>query len=197
MAVVFNSLADPKLVQLIKQGVVGVIPTDTLYGLVGIASNASTAEKLMATKGRDKKPGTIIAANIDQLIELGFKARYLKAVEDFWPGPISIVIPSSDQSTNHLRHGQTAVPVRIPEDPKLIKLLNKTGALLTTSANMPDQPPATNIEEAEVIFGDNIGFYVDGGVLKDRQPSTIIRVIDDEVEVLRKGAVKIKDNKIV
>jgi L-threonylcarbamoyladenylate synthase len=86
-----------------------------------------------------------------------------------------------------------SLAVRIPADAKLRKLLEQTGPLLTTSANLPDQPPAADIKQAKAYFGDKIDFYEDGGDLSGRQPSTLIRIIDDAIEVLRPGAVKIDD----
>jgi L-threonylcarbamoyladenylate synthase len=86
-----------------------------------------------------------------------------------------------------------SAPVRVVAWPPLKSLLEKTGPLLTTSANQPGKPPATTIQEAEAYFGGSVDFYVDGGDLSGRPPSTIIRVVDDEVEVIRQGAVKLNE----
>ena len=176
-------------VELLNQGQVGILPTDTLYGLVCRAADEQAVKRLYGLKQRDKKPGTIIAASIDPLVALGFKARYLKAVEDYWPGAISIVIPCVDLA--YLHQGVGSVAVRISADQTLNELIDRVGPLLTTSANLPGQPVAKTLQEAKAYFGDDVDFYVDGGDLSERQPSTIIRIIDDEVTVLRQGAVKI------
>jgi L-threonylcarbamoyladenylate synthase len=89
-----------------------------------------------------------------------------------------------------------ALAVRIPDDKKLQALLKETGPLLTSSANPPGKKPADTIAEARKYFGDKVDFYSDGGDLSKRQPSTVIRIIDDAVEVLRQGAVKIDDDTI-
>lgn len=68
----------------------------------------------------------------------------------------------------------------------------KTGPLLTNSANSPGKTPATTIAEAKNYFGDEVSFYVDGDTLSTT-PSTLIRVVDDAVEVLREGSVKIDE----
>jgi L-threonylcarbamoyladenylate synthase len=199
VAAIFDSFDDPQLIKLLKDGAVGALPTDTVYGLVCDASNKEAVKKLYSLKNRKDKQGTLIASNIDQLAKLGFKTRYLKAVEHFWPGAVSVETPSSEQSTAHLRQNQPSIAVRIPADKKVSGLLSKTGALLTSSANMPGQEPAKNVQEAEVYFGANVDFYVDGGQLKDKKPSTLIRMVDDAIEVIREGAVKIdeKTGKIV
>jgi tRNA A37 threonylcarbamoyladenosine synthetase subunit TsaC/SUA5/YrdC len=72
-------------------------------------------------------------------------------------------------------------------------LLRDTGPLLTSSANHPGEPVAATIAEAQKYFGDKIDFYADGGDLSGRQSSTIIRIIDDAIEIIRQGAVKIDE----
>lgn len=187
---IFSSLNEPRLVTLLNEGAVGVIPTDTVYGLVCRAADQAAVERLYALKSRDHKPGTLIAANIEQLAALGIKARYLKAVEQFWPGAVSVETPHSIDYLN-MSTGRQAI--RIPDVEPLLKLLEQTGPLQTTSANAPGEPVSTTVEEAQSYFGDTIDFYVDGGDLSDRPPSTIIRVIDDAIEVIREGAVKIDE----
>ncbi len=84
-----------------------------------------------------------------------------------------------------------SLAVRVPDDKSLQALLKQSGPVLTSSANQPGQEPATNIEQAKQYFGDQVDFYEDGGDLSGRQPSTVIRVLDDAIEVLRQGAVKV------
>lgn len=187
------SLDDRRLIDLLEQGSVGVMPTDTIYGLACRANNQMAVEKLYQLKHRDTKPGTVIAASIDQLTELGVTRRYLKAVEHFWPNPISIVLPIPE-TLSYLSLGLTSLPFRVIASKQLQNLLIATGPLLTTSANLPNQPPATNSKSAKGYFGDKVDFYVEGGDLSNHQPSTIIKVIDDAIEVIRSGAVPIDEN---
>lgn len=178
---------------LSKPGAIAVIATDTVYGVVARASDHEAVKRLYELKHRENKPGTIIAANIEQLIELGIKARYLKAVEQYWPGAISVVVPCGPE-LNYLHLGKYGLAVRVTGDEKLQKLLLENGPLLSSSANSPGQPPAQNVTEAKAYFGDKIDQYVDGGDLSGHQPSTVIRVVDDAIEVLRPGAVKIDES---
>lgn len=179
--------------QLQEPGAVGVIPTDTVYGVVAQAADKQAVIRLYELKKREGKPGTLIAANLKQLEELGLKHRYLKAVESYWPGAISVVIPAADPALEYLHQSRMSLAVRLPADPKLQKLLEQTGPLITSSANAPGQPPASTIEQAKAYFGDQVDFYIDGGNLSGREPSTLIRIIDDAIEVLRQGAVKIDE----
>jgi L-threonylcarbamoyladenylate synthase len=157
----------------------------------GAADEAAVA-RLYEVKHRENKPGTLIAANIDQLVELGLKERYLKAVERFWPGAVSVRIP---HQPNYLVDPATGtVAVRIPDYPELLDLMKQTGPLQTTSANIAGDPVAVKLSEAQAYFSDTIDFYVDGGDLSGRPPSTVIQVIDDAIEVVREGAVKIDES---
>jgi L-threonylcarbamoyladenylate synthase len=175
--------------ELLKPGVVGVIPTDTVYGVVARAADKVAVERLYELKDRDHKPGTVIAANIDQLVELGILRRYLKAVEQFWPGAVSVEIP---HHIDYLNQGTGRQAFRIPDDTALLALLAKTGPLQTSSANLPGKPPANTIAEARNYFSNAVDFYVDGGDLHNRQASTIIRIIDDAIEIIRQGSQKIE-----
>lgn len=188
---IIDSLNNQKIVALLGKGAVGVLPTDTLYGLVCRASDDAAVKRLYALKKREAKPGTVIAASLDQLIELGIKARYLKAVRHFWPGSVSIVVPSHDLAYIHL--GKGSIALRIPANESLIKLLQQTGPLLTTSVNYTGQPPANTLSQAQKYF-DKLDFYVRAGDLSARKPSTIIRIVDDAVEILRQGGVTITES---
>lgn len=189
-AVILNQLSNPELVRLLKEGAVGVIPTDTVYGLVCSAADEAAVTRLYALKNRQTKPGTVIAASIDQLVALGIKRRYLTAVEQFWPNPLSIEIP---HQITYLNQGTGRQAFRIPKDAALRAVLELTGPLQTTSANQPGEPEATTVAAAQAYFGNDVDFYVEGGDLSGRKPSTLIRVVDDAIEVIREGAVKIDD----
>lgn len=185
------TLKDPELLHLLADGRIGVIPTDTVYGLVCLATDEIAVKRFYDLKKRDAKPGTIIAASVEQLVDLGLKERYLKPVAHYWPNPISIVIPCGPE-LSYLHLGKLSLAVRIPNDHDLRQVLSKAGPLLTSSANKPGEPPTETIQEITKQF-PGLDFYVDGGDLKGHESSTVIRIVDDAVEVLRKGAVTINE----
>jgi L-threonylcarbamoyladenylate synthase len=182
--------------RLKQPGAIGVIPTDTVYGVVARAADKAAVARLYELKKRDDKPGTLIAATMEQLEELGLKHRYLKAVEQFWPDAISVVIPAADPALKYLHKGKMSLAVRIPKDKDLWNLLKKTGPLVTSSANHPGKPVAGTVKQAKDYFGNKVDFYIDSGDLSKQEPSTVIRIVDDAIEVLREGAVKIDDGTI-
>ncbi len=177
---------------MLLQGSVGVMPTDTIYGLVARAADEQAVAKLYALKQREHKPGTVIAASVEQLVMLGVPKRYLTAVEHLWPNSLSVEIPLGQRLTYlHQETGRQAY--RVVADEEVRAVLEQTGPLVTSSANHPGQPGSTTIQQAIDYFDNKVDFYVDGGDLSGRAPSTIIRVVDDAIEVLREGAVKIDE----
>jgi L-threonylcarbamoyladenylate synthase len=172
------------IVQSITSGGVGVLPTDTVYGLVASAKNQTAVARLYALKSRECKPGTIVAADKNQLLELGLDADQVNLVSSYWPGPVSIILPAGGD-LSYLHQGMYSLACRVVADVDLGKLLDKTGPLLTSSANLPGEVPAQNIDEARRYFGDNIDFYVDGGDYSGRQASRILAVKGGEVVVIR------------
>lgn len=177
-------------VEKLKRGSVGVMPVDTVYGIVAKASNIEAVNRLYALKQREHKPGTVIAANVDQLIKLGLPETFLRSVAHLWPNPLSIEVQLGEKlSYLHQSTGRQAF--RIPLDEDLRNLLQKTGPLVTSSANQPGEPTAETIAEAIAYFHDQVDFYVDGGEFKNTSPSTIIRIIDGKIELVRDGAYKL------
>jgi L-threonylcarbamoyladenylate synthase len=187
----FSSLEDQSLIDLITNGAVGVLPTDTVYGLVAAIRSPQAVTKLYATKPRELAPGTIIAASIDDLVSVGFRLDQLEQIKHYWPAPLSVILDAADVNAA-VKQVRTELPVRIPNNPVLSNLLKQTGPLMTTSANAPKQPTSTSVAMAESYFGDVVDYYVDGGDLSNRPPSTIIGIKpDNSIEVYRQGAVAI------
>lgn len=174
-------------------GRVGVMPTDTVYGLVARATDEQAVGRLYMLKSRERKPGTIVAASVKQLKELGVEEALLKQVEQLWPNPLSIILPLP-VSRRYLDQGLGDIAMRIPDDAQLRLFLDKTGPLLTSSANLPAQPTSENVQQAWNYFGPAVDFYVNGGALHGRLSSTVARLLDDgRLQILREGALSAAD----
>ena len=172
---------------LLQSGAVGVLPTDTVYGLVARAHDKTAVERFYALKNREKKPGTLIAASTDQLLALGVPVDEIDKVASYWPNPLSAVLTVRGHDYLHQSVGTLAM--RVVANDEIRALLEQTGPLITSSANQPSQSPATTVEEAYVYFGENVDFYVDGGLITNTLPSTIIRPADHGIDVLRQGSI--------
>lgn len=176
----------------LRSGAVGVMPTDTVYGLVARAADRAAVARLYALKHREHKPGTVVAASIEQLVALGVPEHYLRRVEQWWPNSLSVEMPlGSELAYLHQDTGRQAY--RVVADEQLRAVLEQTGPLATSSANQPGEPSANTAAEAWDYFGDSVDFYVDGGDRSGRPPSTIIRVTPTgDIEIIRQGAVKVE-----
>jgi L-threonylcarbamoyladenylate synthase len=172
-------------------GQVGVIPTDTLYGLVARAHDPVAVTRLYTLKQREAKPGTIIAASTQQLLDLGVDPSHIERVKHLWPNPLSIETPLGS-SLEYLHQGTGRQGFRVVANDAVRELLEATGPLLTSSANQPGQPSSSTVTEAWDYFGKSVDFYVDGDDLSGRPPSTIIKLHNDgHIEVIRQGAIDI------
>lgn len=191
MAQLFTSVIDKKLAALLHGGAIGILPTDTVYGLVSVIA-PEPVKRLYAAKPRQSHAGTVIASSVDDLIALGLDEAALRHVSHLWPAPLSVVI-AAQHVPKFLREERGSLAVRIPEDKTLRSLLQKTGPLMTTSANKHGEKTAATISAAQHIFGDSVDFYVDGGDLSNHPPSTIIMVdAHGVITVLREGAVPVQ-----
>lgn len=176
-----------------KNGV-GVIPTDTLYGLVGRAQDKEAVERIYRLKGRQSdKPLIVLISSLDDLSKFKVKvdAKTKKVLEKYWPGKVSVILPCPNQEFEYLHRGTNTLAFRLPDYPELRDLIKKTGPLVAPSANPEGLSPAKNIKEAREYFGDEVDFYYAKGILKSL-PSTLIEVRGGKIKVLREGAVKIK-----
>lgn len=177
-----------EIAEKIKAGKVGVLPTDTVYGLVCSALDKNAIERIYEIKGRDKtKPPVFLIGDVNQLSLLGVEVsrELVEVVKDYWPGPISIIL-DCDKESEHLHRGLNSVAVRLPNDINLQNFLIKTGPLATTSVNLSGQEVATDILKAKAYFNNEpkVEFYSDGGELSGKA-SKIIKIKDGEVEVIR------------
>jgi L-threonylcarbamoyladenylate synthase len=180
-----------KAIEPINNGQTGIMLCDTVYGIVCSARNAKAVNKLYGLKNRINKPGTLVASNIEQLIELGFDKSTLTAAREFWPNPISIEVPYDQnfiQNKRYLHLGTNAQAVRIPDNIELLTLLDKTGPLQTTSANPPGEPTANSIKEAKSYFGDQVDFYIENPpelFNPDAEASAVIKIEPDKIIIFR------------
>lgn len=167
--------------EILKNGGVGVLATDTIYGVVGSALNPTTVERIYAVRKRQPdKPFIILIGSQEQLDEFGIKltpeqAGYLSSV---WPGPVSVVLDCPGDSWSYLHRGAQSLAFRMPNKGSLGELLLATGPLVAPSANPEGSPPANTIVEAQNYFGDTIDFYIDEGEVRGA-PSRLVDLRDD------------------
>lgn len=190
------------ILQMLQNGRVGVIPTDTIYGLVGSALIPDTVERIYRLRRRNpNKPFIILISSLNDLNHFNIKLD--KFTRDFleknWPNPLSVVLSVTPASRgelskwNYLTRGTKTLAFRMPNNSKLLDILKKTGPLVAPSANFEGSKPAETIDEAKGYFGNEVDFYVDGGKLVGL-PSTLVAIKEGKIKVLRQGIFTIIKN---
>jgi len=171
-----NKIQNQKLIKVLKSGGVAVIPTDTIYGLVGQALNNDTVDQIYQIKGRTPtKPLIILISALEHLSLFDVKLSEVqkKALKNYWPGPVSIILKCHNSKFEYLTRGTKTLAFRMPKDDFLINLISKTGPLVAPSANPEGLEPVKNINSAKNYFGNKIDYYYDGGDILGK-PSKII-----------------------
>lgn len=185
---IFNKLTDKKVVDLLRKNRVGVIPTDTIYGVVASAFSPRIVEKVYTIKERDRKKPLIVLVSSRDQIKNDFEVSCPDRIADIWPAKLSVVLPVDKYP--HLHRGGGTIAFRVPDKRDLRELIRLVGPIVAPSANKQGENPAKTIKEAQNYFGNQVDFYVDGGFLNSK-PSTLVSY-KGELKILRNGAVSSK-----
>lgn len=183
-----------QIVQLLNSGKIGIIPTDTIYGIVGSALDTKVVEEIYNLRKRSTdKPMIILISGVSDLKKFNIRLNNKQTafLRKIWPNPVSVVLPCDFEKFKYLHRGKESLAFRIPKTEMLLKILQRTGPLVAPSANYEGELPAKNIKEAKGYFGKGVDFYFDEGEINIK-PSTIIQLDEDGIPiVLRKGIFRI------
>jgi L-threonylcarbamoyladenylate synthase len=182
----------------VQRGRLVVLPTDTVYGIGADAFDPVAVRGLLAAKGRGREmpPPVLVSAatTIDALaVRVPGWARAL--VEEFWPGPLTLVCHQQGSLQWDLGDTRGTVAVRMPDHEIAREILERTGPLAVSSANKTGMPAATDADQAEQMLGDEVAVIVDAGPVGESssgEPSTIIDVTGPCGRVLRRGALSVE-----
>lgn len=184
---------DQQIINLLKNGKIGVIPTDTIYGIVGSALNEETVDRIYRLRKRSSdKPMIILISSLDDLkkFDIILTDKQKEFLQKNWPNPLSVILPLAGEKFKYLHRGTNSLAFRMPKNNKLAEVIKKVGPLVVPSANFEGEKPSETIEEAKKYFGQKI-FYVDGGKIKS-QPSTLIKLKNNgSYIILRQGSFNI------
>ena len=188
--------------QAIGRGELIVIPTDTVYGVAADAFSPAAVQRLLDAKGRGRSqpppvlvsgPATLkaLAESVPEAVE--------RLVDAFWPGGLTIVLPAQRSLTWDLGETQGTVAVRMPDSRVALELLEETGPLAVSSANLTGKDAAIAASDALDMLGDKVAVYLDTGLSRDGIASTIVDATslvargEDSpkpvVRILREGAI--------
>jgi L-threonylcarbamoyladenylate synthase len=180
-----------EVVELLLEGGVVVLPTDTVYGLAALPGDAAAMARVFDLKGRDARaPIAVLCADLRQVgtvVHPGCVAVLRPVAERWWPGPLTLVLPRRPGVALHLGEPEATVGVRVPDHDLLRALTERVGPIAATSANRHRQPTAATVEEAVLALGaDGLAAVVDAGALEGRA-STVLDTTTSPWRVLREG----------
>jgi L-threonylcarbamoyladenylate synthase len=182
-----------------------VLPTDTVYGIGCDAFSPAGVKALLAAKGRGRQsPPPVLIPNLNTLAALAeyVPAAATKLAEAFWPGALTIILRSQPSLSWDLGDTNGTVAVRMPDHKIALALLEETGPMAVSSANLTGQPAATAAQAAYDYLGESVQVYLDGGPSPKGESSTILDLTDlsadpenpsGKIRVVRRGALSIAD----
>ncbi len=180
----------------VQRGELVVLPTDTVYGIGADAFDPDAVQSLLDAKGRGREmpPPVLISSptTLDALAS-GITDYARRLVDRFWPGPLTLVCSQQPSLQWDLGDTRGTVAVRMPDHQLALDLLERTGPMAVSSANLTGHPAATDADQAEEMLGDVVAVIVDDGPSPGGAASTIVDVRGPSGRLLRAGAIPLEE----
>ena len=187
------------IINTLKDGKLVIMPTDTIYGIIGDATNEDVINKVYEVKERPHdKPLLILVSNFSMLHELvtEIPKETEKIIKKFWPGPLTILFKKSSKVSDTLTANSALVAIRMPNDKRLLNIMNHLNRpLISTSANISSHNAITNPNQLEEKMKEKIDLIVDEGTVNN-EASTLITIVNGKIEILREGSLTEKIRKL-
>ncbi len=173
-----NPSQTEEISNLLLSGKIGILPTDTIYGIHCKAHDPELIKRIYEIKDR---PGDLplitVISKIEDLESFGLEIGEFEKqqMKNFWPGPNTLIFKTPNSKTRAFR---------LPKNDFIQSIMQTTGPLISTSANLHGMPSSTTIHQAMEYFGDKIDFYVNAGELNN-PASSIYDITNGEVRKLR------------
>ena len=185
--------ARAEAVDLLREGLIVAVPTDTVYGIAADLALPDAIERLFAAKRRPpEKAVAVLLADMDQAATLGILGPAARVLgERFWPGGLTLVLPVRPGAVlpRVLAAGAPTIGVRVPDHDAPRALARALGPLPTTSANVSGEPDARDAQEIAARLGDAVALVIDGGPIHGGPASTVVDCTGDLPVIRRQGAI--------
>lgn len=185
-----------KAADAVAEGDLVVLPTDTVYGLGCDAFDAEAVAALLAAKGRGRAmPPPVLVPHVRTLdgIAAGITPQIRALAEAFWPGALTIITRAMPTLRWDLGDTNGTVALRMPLHPVALELLERTGPMAVSSANLTGHAAALTCREAQDMLGNSVAVYLDGGETGLGVASTIVDCTAPVPRVVRQGALTLED----
>lgn len=180
----------------VRLGRLVVLPTDTVYGVGADAFDPDAVARLLAAKGRGREmPPPVLVGTKGTLEALATRVPSYVAplVERFWPGALTLVCHQQPSLQWDLGETRGTVAIRMPDHAVARELLDRTGPLAVSSANLSGSPAALDADGAIAMLGESVAVVVDAGASPGGVPSTIVDATGERPRLLRLGAIPVAD----
>jgi len=179
----------------IQKGGLVVYPTDTVYGLGCNPFDEKAVNRVSTVKGRSKGNFPVLVDTLSRARELGeIRGGVETLALRYWPGPLTIVVPSQVRLSPQVIGLEKMVGLRIPGRGDTLDLISKAGgSLLGTSANISGNLSLRKAEDAFKVFEGNVDIVLNGGICSTGLESTVVKQTKFGIQVLREGAIRSKD----
>ena len=178
--------------KLLSGGVIG-IPTDTLYGLAANLFDETALDRIYQIKGRPQKLALpVLISTVDQLqmVSKEVSKTSLNLADQFWPGPLTLVLSKRDTVSYIATGGLDTIAVRIPNHRVPLAIIEELGLPITgTSANLSGKPDLMTIESIETELGSHLDGILKCGPSPLGIASTVVDVSSSEITILRDGVI--------
>ena len=177
--------------EVIENGDLIVYPTETVYGIGADIFNEAAIKKLFVAKNRPfDMPLSVAVSSKEMMATIAvLDERAEKLIDAFLPGPLTIIIKKKSCVPDIVTSMSEKVGIRIPDHPVALSIIERTGPIVATSANLHSHPDAVKSGDAEKDLGDSVSVYVDCGPCSLGKPSTIVWLMGDDMEIVRQGAI--------
>ena len=180
-------------IDILRNGGVVGIPTDTVYGVAANALDEKAVDKVFDLKGReDTSPIPVLIGQVEDLYRYGREIpdQAIELARAFWPGQMTIVVPKADIIPSVVSGGLDTVGLRIADHPVPRELVSALGAPITaTSANISGTDSLSSAKSVLEQLGHSLDMVFDGGELPPSRPSTVVDASVSPPRILREGAV--------
>ena len=183
--------------EIIKNGGIVVFPTETVYGIGTNGLDKEAVERLYKIKERPlNKPISLLVSDYEMIEKVVKDINELeyKIMKKFFPGPLTIILNKKDIVPDIVTSGGSTVGIRMPEEEITRKLIEYAGVpIAAPSANISGKPSGIDLQEIVKEFGDKVDYYIDGGKSKIGIGSTIVKVENNTIKILREGSISKKE----
>lgn len=183
--------------EVIKNGGLVLFPTETVYGIGANALNDEAVKKIFLAKGRAQdNPLILHISNFDMLNDIAenISEQEYKLMDAFWPGPFTIILNKKKGIAKEATCNGDTVGVRMPSNRVAYELIKRAEVpIAAPSANISGRPSGTKIEDIYNELHDKVDYIIDGGECDIGLESTVVRVVNNKVDILRPGKITKKD----